>query len=218
MTYTPERRPLAARDKAWAKACASFLASRQASPNAISLAGLVSGLLAGGAFALTRLPGWELPGFLLAILLMTGRGLANLFDGMVAVQRGVSSPVGELYNEVPDRVSDAAIMVGAGYAAGSVPELGYLAAILALFVAYVRAQGKAAGGRQEFCGPMAKIQRIFLLKGAALIAALDPAARILPERNWGIMAIALLVICAGCVVTAIRRLRRIAACLRENRT
>jgi len=41
------------------------------------------------------------------------------------------------------------------YAQGGQIELGWLAACIALFIAYVRAQGKAAGAHQEFCGPMA---------------------------------------------------------------
>ena len=64
-----------------------------------------------------------------------------------AVESGIASPIGELHNEVADRVSDAAILIGAGYALGSVPELGFVTALLAVFLAYVRAQGKAVGGR-----------------------------------------------------------------------
>jgi phosphatidylglycerophosphate synthase len=77
------------------------------------------------------------------------RLLANMFDGMVAIETGRTSAVGELYNEVPDRVSDTAVLVGAGYAAGGCPVLGYVAALLAVFIAYVRAQGRVAGASQE---------------------------------------------------------------------
>jgi phosphatidylglycerophosphate synthase len=52
---------------------------------------------------------------------------------MVAIEAGTASPVGELYNEVPDRVSDTATLIGAGYAVGGHPTLGYVAACLALF-------------------------------------------------------------------------------------
>jgi len=75
-----------------------------------------------------------------------------------------------LYNEIPDRVSDAAICIGAGYGSGSLPELGYVAAVVALFVAYVRAQGAVAGAPQEFCGPMAKPQRMFTLRARSTIS------------------------------------------------
>ena len=43
---------------------------------------------------------------------------ANMLDGMVALASGRDSKVGELYNEVLDRVSDAAVFIGVGYAWG----------------------------------------------------------------------------------------------------
>jgi len=78
---------------------------------------------------------------------------ANMLDGMVALASGRDSKVGELYNEVPDRVSDAAVFIGAGYAWGGNVALGYIATILAIFTAYVRAAGKIAGAPNEFRGP-----------------------------------------------------------------
>jgi phosphatidylglycerophosphate synthase len=218
--YTPERRPIASRESAYAKSLANYLASRHVSPNAISLAGMVAGIAAGAAFALTSFPDLSRVAFLAAAVLMQLRLLANMLDGMVALQSGTGSPVGELYNEVPDRVSDTCIFIGAGYAAGSLPELGYLAACVALFVAYVRAQGKAAGAPQEFCGPMAKPQRMFVLTAAALYAGLTPSAWLTfwPEATWaGPVSLALSLVIVGGLWTAGRRLSRIAAALRRLR-
>jgi phosphatidylglycerophosphate synthase len=219
--YTPQRRPIAAREAAWSRRVASWLARRGVSPNAISVAGMIAGLAAGAAFALTGLPdGWGRVAFIAAAAGMQLRLQANLYDGMVAVQTGKASPVGELYNEVPDRVSDTAIFVAAGYAAGALPELGYLAACVALFVAYVRAQGKAAGAPQEFCGPMAKQQRMAVLTAAALYCGLAPAAwqpALADLRGAGVMAGALALVVVGGAVTAVRRLVRIARVLREAR-
>jgi phosphatidylglycerophosphate synthase len=62
---------------------------------------------------------------------------------MVALASGRDSKVGELYNEVPDRVSDAALFIGAGYAWGGNVVIGYVATILAIFTAYIRAAGKS---------------------------------------------------------------------------
>jgi phosphatidylglycerophosphate synthase len=150
------------------------------------------------------------------------RLLANLLDGMVALERGVASPVGELYNEVPDRVSDPATLIGLGLASGGDALLGFGAAGAALFVAYVRAIGKVAGGsavKQEFCGPMAKQHRMFIVTLTALYCGLAPAAW-QPEwpegrESYGLPAVALAIIIAGCMVTAPRRLLRIAAALRS---
>jgi phosphatidylglycerophosphate synthase len=164
---------------------------------------------------------WDRAFFLLAACCIQLRLLANMLDGMVALRIGTGSPLGELYNEVPDRVSDACILIGAGYAAGGVPELGYLAACVALFVAYVRAQGKAAGAPQEFCGPMAKQQRMAVLTLAALWVGLTPRAwrpQLAALPGWGVTAAAQSVIILGGAATAVRRLRRIALALRKARS
>jgi phosphatidylglycerophosphate synthase len=146
------------------------------------------------------------------------RLLANMLDGMVALEQGTASPLGALFNEVPDRISDAATLIGAGYAAGGCPVLGYVAACLAVFLAYLRVQGKVVGAPQEFCGPMAKPQRMFTLTVAAVYAGLAP-------RNWqpafavvpgaSTLAVALALVLVGEVMTAGRRLRRIARALRK---
>ena len=202
-----DRRPLASRDLAITQSVARWLAGSGATPNAISVAGMVSGLLAGAIlFATSRVEHsvWAL--WLAAALFIQLRLLANLFDGMVAVHTGKASPVGELFNEVPDRVSDAATLVGLGYAVGSLPWLGWAAACVAVFTAYLRAMGKVAGAHQEFCGPMAKQQRMALATGAAVICAFLPQA-----TSWRVPAIALGIIVAGAIATSIRRLTRIAA-------
>jgi phosphatidylglycerophosphate synthase len=144
-----------------------------------------------------------------------------MLDGMVAVESGVASPVGELFNEVPDRVSDAAMLIGAGYSLGGEPALGYVAACLALFVAYVRAQGKAAGAHQEFCGPLAKPQRVFLITVAALLSAIATAAwqdsgvqATTPVVHGSLMHWGLWIMIVGATMTAVRRLHRIAIALK----
>lgn len=215
-TYTPERRPIASRHRRASKALAHWLAVRGVSPNAISLAGMFCGVAAGVALAATSLGEYQRPAFLAAAVLMQLRLLANMLDGMVAVECGKASPVGELFNEVPDRVSDAAMLIGAGYAAGGSPALGYTAACLALFVAYVRAEGKVAGAPQEFCGPMAKPQRVFLITLVALYCAFAPQGwqpQLSRLPGWGPVAFGLGVIIAGGIWTALRRLRRIANAL-----
>src|SRR5699024_4358469 len=135
-----------ARSTRWAGAVTDKMVARGLTPNSISVAGMGIAIFGGGFLACTTLG--STVGFIerlfwvLGILCVQARLLCNLFDGMVAVQTGSASPVGELYNEVPDRISDAAVLIGLGYAAGSSVTLGYLAACLALLVAYVRAMGK----------------------------------------------------------------------------
>ena len=210
MTAEPDRRPIAARRLRISALAADWLVRRGASANAISLAGMAAGLGAGLAFAATAAvtPGWARVAWLAGAALVQARLVANLLDGMVAIGRGIASPVGELFNEVPDRVSDTAVLAGLGVAAGQ-PSLGLLAALAAMATAYIRAVGKAAGAGSEFCGPMAKQQRMALATALGVAAAVLPAAWTL---GWA--AAALWVVAAGSLLTAARRLRRIAGALR----
>jgi phosphatidylglycerophosphate synthase len=222
--YRPtERRPIAARRwPIWQKV-AVVLARSRVSPNAISVAGMIAGIAAGAALAATAFVADGSVGLRIAWLVAAAfiqlRLIANLLDGMVAIESGRASPLGELFNEVPDRVSDAAGLIGAGYALGGDPALGYLAACAALFTAYVRAMGKAAGAPQEYCGPMAKQHRMALLTAVAVYCGLAPAEwqPVCAEcGNRGIVAVALGVIALGSLLTAGRRLVRIAANLRKT--
>jgi phosphatidylglycerophosphate synthase len=217
--YTPERRPIASRERKISKILAHALSAGGVSPNMISTLGMICGIAAGLALAATTLPGWQRPAFVAAAVFMQLRLLANMLDGMVAVECQKASPVGELYNEVPDRVSDTAAFVGAGYALGSQAVLGFVAALLALFIAYLRAEGKVAGAPQEFCGPMAKPQRVFALTVVALYCGLAPQAW-QPTLAWpfplGVMGIGLGIVIAGELWTATRRLRRIVRALKET--
>jgi len=138
------------------------------------------------------------------------RLLCNLFDGMVAVEGGKKTKSGEVYNDFPDRIADAFVLVGAGHAAPSFPgavELGWAAALLAVTTAYVRTLGGSFGLRQDFIGPMAKQHRMAVVTGAALLAAVE-AVLGMPPR---VLPAALVVIVVGCMVTIVRRLGRIVA-------
>lgn len=220
-SYNPtERRPVAARELGVMQSLASRLSATGISANAISISGMlfavISGLLLWSTGRVDE-PHWLL--WFAAAILMQLRLLANLFDGMVAVEQGSASALGELFNEAPDRVSDAVILIGLGYAAGGAVELGYLAALLAVFTAYVRALGSVAGADQHYCGPMAKQARMNVAAAAALWCAAYPlhgAGTTEVLGAFGIPALALTVIVIGCVLTVIRRFRKIAAQLNTS--
>lgn len=211
---TIDRRPLAARQLVFAQRSAAWLAQRRISPNAISIAGLVAGIAAGAALSCTRFVDGPASSvlWLIAAVLVQIRLLMNMLDGMVAIKSLTVSPMGELYNEIPDRVSDAATLIGLGYAAGGSATLGYIAACLAMFVAYIRAAGRVAGSHQEYCGPMAKPQRMFVVTLVAVYCGLMPTHWLFGSHSdspWRAPAIALSLIIVGCIVTAVRRLTRI---------
>jgi len=206
------RRALATRDAAWARTLARALGRAGVSPNAISVAGLICAVAAAAAFVVVPRAG-DRPAVAALLLAAAGiqlRLLCNLLDGMVAVEEGLKTARGDLYNELPDRLADVVILVGAGYSirdlAGG-PELGWAAAVVAVLTAYVRALGGSLGLTQHFAGPMAKQHRMFALTIATLVAALESMLGE-PARA---MRIGLAVIVAGSIVTAWRRTLRIAA-------
>jgi phosphatidylglycerophosphate synthase len=215
-----ERRPIASRDVAIVQRLARWLVSRGVSANAISLSSIWFAAMASVClFATAWTDGFRARTlFVIGALSIQARLLANLLDGMVAVESRRASAVGELYNEVPDRVADALILIAAGFAGGSTQALGYGAALLAVFVAYIRALGSAVGATGLFIGPMAKPQRMATLTSASIYIACVPASWPggLASTGVGIIGIALAVICAGAALTAVRRLHRIAAQLRRR--
>lgn len=128
---------------------------------------------------------------------------------MLAVECGLQTPVGEIFNDLPDRVADVMILAAAGYAAREIPAapiLGWAAAVAALFTAYVRVLGGALGLRQHFVGPMAKQHRMFVLTMASMLAVLET----LTSGTTRAIPAALAVILAGSMLTAMRRVHRIA--------
>jgi phosphatidylglycerophosphate synthase len=208
------RRPLRSRQSRWATATAGWLARRQVRPNTISLASVVFAALAGGCLAASGLDGPVPRPVLLAIAAATIqlRLVCNLLDGMVAIEGGLKTKSGELYNDVPDRISDPLILIGAGYGVAWGPwgpALGWLAAALAIMTAYVRVLGVSVGTRAYFEGPMAKQHRMAVLTTACVIGALE-AVIVQPSAGHAV-GVALVLIVLGSVLTVWRRLRRIAA-------
>jgi phosphatidylglycerophosphate synthase len=207
-TAAAPRRTLATRNAAWAHTAAHALARAGATPDGVSLAGVAMAVLAAFAFALApdASPAdcvWLFVGAAAAIQL---RLLCNLLDGMLAVEEGLKTPTGDIYNDLPDRIADVLILAAAGYGIG-VPSLGWTAAVCALLTAYARVLAGSLRATQRFIGPMAKQHRMFTLTVAAILAAAE-ARFALPPRA---IAVALVVIAAGSIVTAIRRTRLLAA-------
>jgi phosphatidylglycerophosphate synthase len=217
---SPEnRRPLKTRNTPMARRLARLLADRGASPDLISATSVAFAAL-GGALLLT---GGQAEGqiralpFLGAAACIQLRLLCNMLDGMVAVEHGAGSPVGPIWNELPDRFADVLLLAGAGYSVWSShlaggAEAGWICACLALTTAYVRELGRGLGFPADFAGPMAKPQRMAALTVGALASALEPL--------WGwrgvSLSIVLVVIGLGTAVTIARRTRTLARRLAER--
>lgn len=194
------RRPLKSRGNQWAVSAAQWLARIPVRPNYISLLSVVFAAAAGVSLLFEY--------FLAAAALIQLRLLCNLLDGMVAIEGGLKSKPGEVYNDLPDRISDAVILILAGYSI-SWPawgrELGWSAALLAVMTAYTRVLGGAVGLPQDFCGPMAKPHRMAVLTIGAIGAAIESGIGATPRS----LAIAMGIIVAGSMATTVRRTARI---------
>ncbi|WP_315898627.1 CDP-alcohol phosphatidyltransferase family protein [Vannielia litorea] len=201
-----ERRPIKARGAGWAQAAARWLAASRVTPNQISASSMVFAALAFGCFWLTRPAG---PGVAAALLIGAAlfcqlRLVANLLDGMVALEGGKASPSGPFWNEAPDRVADVLILAGLGLAAGPL-WLGCFAGALAVGTAYLRELGRAEGLAADFCGPMAKPQRMAAVTLGCVAGAVEAAL-------WGstvALQVTLWAVALGTALTAIRRAVRL---------
>ena len=215
-----DRRPLKSRSFPLFISLARFLAAKRIHPNAISIASTLFAIAGGICLLYAFRQSGELTGRILLLaagMLFMLRLLANMLDGMVAVEGELGTPTGELFNEVPDRISDAVALICAGYALYSCPALGYIAAILAVMTAYIRAVGKAAGAGSDFSGLMDKKRRMILMTLTCAVLALAPRSIdpvfIVEERTVGVWRITLVIIAIGSLITCITRLYRISRTL-----
>ncbi len=199
-TGASDRRPLKSRSTRWAGVAARAVLATGLSANNVSFIGILLALGGAGAFLLADRNPWWLLAAAAGIQL---RLLANMLDGLVAVEGKRGSPTGAMWNEFPDRVEDSVLLIAAGYAT-PYPWAGWLAALLAAVCAYVRLLGGTLGRPQDFGGPMAKPHRMAALTLGALAAiAWAPA-----------LLASLAIIAAGTVLTIALRLGRLAGALR----
>lgn len=216
------------RSAGWPHALARSLASARITANQVSIASLVFAAIAGWAFWRAgrypmragdififmgdRARRWRTYSAWWLVLGAAGiqlRLLCNMLGGLLAADGGPKTTAGELFKEIPDRIADAMILAGAGYALGRVgwgPALGWSAAVLAVLTAYIRMLGGSLGFAQDFRGPMATQHRMFVLTMGALIAAMEIAIRGRVTALW----IAVVIIVAGTALTAALRIARIA--------
>jgi phosphatidylglycerophosphate synthase len=198
------RRPIAAVFRRTAEPAVRLCVGREIHADVVSVTSAIAAALAGELFILSRHWPWLL---LIAPLLCYARLWLNMLDGMVALASGTASPRGEIFNELPDRVSDIVIFVGVAHSGWCHPLLGYWAAIAALMTAYAGTLGQAVAGRREFGGMMAKPFRMVMLHAGAwgtwLLIVTGSALSIggLKLLDW---TCALII--AGCVQTVIVRL------------
>ncbi|WP_297361355.1 CDP-alcohol phosphatidyltransferase family protein [Acidiferrobacter sp.] len=204
--HDDNRRPIAARSSRWAHRLTQVTLKTSITPNQISILSVIAATIGSTAIIADPAP-WSL---VLCAALIPVRLVCNLLDGMVAVEGGKHSLLGALYNEIPDRFSDAVIMVALGIASGR-PSLGWAAALLAVATAYVRMLGGSLGLAQDFRGPLAKQQRMWIAAAGCVLGAIEMAWTGTP--TWSLI-VALWILIAGSAATCVTRTLAISHALR----
>ena len=226
MAVDENRRPISQRSHGWAKWLTGLLVKSGVTPNFISFTSMLWASLAGLCFyaiSQTTSVGDRVLLCLGAALFCQLRLLANMMDGMVAVEAGKASKDGMIWNELPDRFADIAVLVGAGYCVATLgiadASLGWAAAVAAVMTAYVREVGRAAGAPADFSGPMAKPHRMFVMTVAALLTIADGpiggpwvAWALGGDRNssgeGAFIELGLWIVLIGSILTTLNRARR----------
>jgi phosphatidylglycerophosphate synthase len=217
----PARRPLKTRQREWPRKLANRLVRLGLRPNEVSVLSIFFAILTAIGFFVSRRvePPIASACLVAAAAAIQLRLLCNLLDGLMAIEGGLKSTTGDIYNDFPDRISDSLTLIAAGYAIpatswlGSAgPALGWAASLMAALTAYVRLLGGAIGAKQYFMGPMAKQQRMGLLTFATLLAAVEQWFTTTPFA----LSLALVIIIVGAVITLLRRLNRIVADLNSK--
>jgi phosphatidylglycerophosphate synthase len=183
---------------------AGWLVRRRVSPDVVTAAGIPLALAGGVCLAAAA----SQPLALLAVpFLAAARLVANLLDGMVARELGVSRPLGEIWNELADRIGDALFIGGLAFCPAVDPRLALAAVAMPLLASYVGLAAKAAGGRRGYGGVMSKPGRMAVLGVAA------PLAWATADLRW--LAVAAAIVAVGSLVTFCQRWLAAAAELRR---
>jgi phosphatidylglycerophosphate synthase len=174
---------------------AERLVARHVSPDLLTALALLSVGVGGICLAVSD----ALPALLLLVpILAAVRLVLNLLDGQVARGSGSVRPMGEVWNELSDRMADV-LMIGAlAFVTAVGPLLAGAATVAALLASYAGITSRAVGAPRQYGGPMSKPGRMIALAVAA------PLALVLTD-GWP-MTLAAVVIAVGALVTLAQRL------------
>lgn len=183
---------------------ALFLTKLGITGEMVVVAGMILGILAGGAFMVTgeaTTPDmfWT-AALIMCLLRIVCIRLDHHFRPLAASQYHDEV----FFSELPERVSDATTLIGFGFAANSNPWLGLAAALAAIFSAYISsiAYSRGAGRKSAFSGPMNRVNRLIILAVTSLLMIFG----ISNERlSTPIPEVALWVIVTGCAATVLIR-------------
>jgi phosphatidylglycerophosphate synthase len=135
------------------------------------------------------------------------RTAANALDGWIAQETGTGRPLGEVLNEIADRVADVAMVFPIALVPGVPGPLvaGTLSAMLV--VSFLGVAIKAAGGPRVYAGVMGKPDRMAVLGVAAITGMVAGPAVAFTVGLWVVLGGALITLGQRAVVGR-RELRR----------
>ena len=191
-------------------------ALRAVDPDAITLAGLLCALAAAALFQRAEADRWP---FLAIPALLLLRIVCNALDGMVAQATGRARAFGEVWNELADRLSDVAILLGVALSSLSSLPWGVAACVAVLLASYVGVLGKAVGAGRQYGGILGKADRMLYL-GLVCLAAFFVGNPVLLARasvSVRLFDALLAAFAALAVLTAIQRVAAIHRALPPRR-
>jgi hypothetical protein len=187
----------------WALNLGRFLAQHNVTPNDISLFGVVFAATAGAAFYFSLQPD-ALDRTLLLLLAAVAIQLRRLSGRLhtIVSRESVQPRPHAIFNDLPNRIADALIIVPAGYAVQNLPfglELAWGASFLGLFSAYV---GQIGNNAPE---PRSRITiknlSMMLLSAASVLSVFDRMIYLPGIMLW----IALIIVNVAAVATIWQR-------------
>ena len=172
------------------------LVARHVSADALTVAAVPVAALGGACLALSD----PIPALLPCVPILAAiRLILNLLDGLVARRTGTTHAMGELLNELGDRVADTLFIGGLCFVTAVGSLLALSAVIAALLASYVGITARAMGVSRQYGGVMSKPGRMITLAIAA------PLAFVVADR-WPLVAAAWIIL-LGSVITLAQRVR-----------
>jgi len=118
-------------------------------PNVLTLFSLLTGILAGVSFVLTR---FSPVFFLLGGGFIVLSGMGDSLDGIVARAHAKTSRTGDFLDHFVDRLVDVAILAGLAFSRNAHATLGFILIVLALLHSYLGTQIEATLGKRSYAG------------------------------------------------------------------
>ena len=165
--------------------------------NAISLMAVVVSAAAGAAIAVGGITGAHALWFAVPPLCFVRIAL-NALDGSIARRSRSETPMGVVFNELGDRLSDVLLIGSLVFVVTPVLALASLSTTLIVSVLGLLAT--MVNGRRDNAGPVAKADRVGLVAAGALIASLTASTVPFDLVSW--------VLVGGGLVTVAARIRR----------